>query len=330
MVISIPALRRLRQLLPEAYLVGLLSFGNVDLAKTLNLFDEIVTIEFAENQWERRRIMPLDMQQELRRRLEPFNFDVAIDLTESVDLRPLLLLSGAPFTIGFRDDQSQWLSAFYDARTRDPRNGHEEVSPALKLIGLVEWFGTLLRDHSPVIRRDELARDRLTAYGIVTGERFAALHTGARLQFSRWPHYDKLATMILDKTDLKVVMMSDDPDMRSRLGIELTNSARFTFLDQRLSFDDFDALLSFCSVFVGNDSGPTHLASLRGVNVINLYLARHNWNEWGHQNGGYIISRRVPCAGCNVHHEPEECGKDFACIKNITPDEVFDTVMKFL
>ncbi len=156
------------------------------------------------------------------------------------------------------------------------------------------------------------------------------LHTGARLKFSQWPHYDKLASMILDHTDLKVVMMTDDPMVRSRLGHELATSDRFQLLDKRLPFDDFDAFLSFCTVFVGNDSGPSHLASLRGANVVNLFLARQNWNEWGHENRGYVISRRVPCAGCNIYYDPEECGKGFACIVNISPEEVFRTVMEFV
>jgi hypothetical protein len=42
------------------------------------------------------------------------------------------------------------------------------------------------------------------------------------------------------------------------------------------------------------------------------------------------MSRRVPCADCKVYFDPEECGKGFACITNITPDEVFRTVMKFV
>ena len=78
------------------------------------------------------------------------------------------------------------------------------------------------------------------------------------------------------------------------------------------------------------DESAARLASLRGANVVNLYMARHNWNEWGHENKGYIISRRVPCAGCNILHDPEECGKGFACIVNISPEEVFRTVMEFV
>ena len=200
----------------------------------------------------------------------------------------------------------------------------------VKTLGLIEWFGGLLGNPSTVVRREDLSRDRLVLYGLATADRFVVLHTGARLKFSQWPHYDKLASKIIEGTDLKVVMMSDDPLMRSRLPPRLLNSDGFRLLNKRLPFDDFDAFLSFCTVFVGNDSGPSHLASLRGANVINLFMARHNWDEWGHENNGYIISRRVPCAGCNIYHEPEECGKAFACITNITPDEAFTTIMKFV
>jgi ADP-heptose:LPS heptosyltransferase len=329
-IVCIPAIRRLRELLPKARLVGLLSFNNADLAKTLNLFDEVIVIDFPEDEWERRRVMPLEKQHELRRRLEPFHFDVAMDLAEALVSRPLLLLSGAPFLFGFKDDQAPWLSAFNECWLRDPINARQTVPISVKTLGLVEWFGALLGNPSEIIRRDDLARDRLAPYGLAAEDRFAVLHTGARLKFSQWPYYDKLASMILAKTDLKVVMMTDDPLMRSRLAPKLAASDRFQLLDQRLPFDDFDAFLSFCTVFVGNDSGPGHLASLRGANVVNLFLARQNWNEWGHENRGYIISRRVPCAGCNIYYDPEECGKGFACIVNITPEEVFRTVMEFV
>jgi ADP-heptose:LPS heptosyltransferase/tetratricopeptide (TPR) repeat protein len=329
-IVCIPAIRRLRELLPEARLVGLLSFANAELANTLNLFDEIIAIDFPEDEWERRRVMPLEKQHELRRRLEAYKFDVAMDLAEAHVSRPLLLLSGAPFLLGFKDDQAPWLAAFYEGWMVDPINARQAVPITIKILGLIEWFGAILGNPSQIIRREDLTIHRLAPYGLADRDRFAVLHTGARLKFSQWPYYDKLAGMLLDKTDLKVVLMTDDTLMRSRLARELVTCDRFQLIDKRLPFDDFDAFLSFCTVFVGNDSGPGHLASLRGANVINLFLARQNWNEWGHENKGYIISRRVPCAGCNIYYDPEECGKGFACIVNITPEEVFHTVMEFV
>jgi ADP-heptose:LPS heptosyltransferase len=330
-VVSIAALRRLRELLPAARIVGLLSPANADLAATLELFDEIVTVDFTEDAWQRRRIMSLDKQHELTRRLRQYNFDVAIDLAEAFLSRPLLLLSGAPFRYGFWAPESPWLTAHFEGWHIDPVNGTQVVPIADKTLGLIEWFGVLFGHHAPTVRRDDLRRDRLVPYGLAPSDRFVVLHTGARLVFSQWPHYQTLAAMLLERTDLKVVMMTDDRLMRARLAPPLLAAQeRFQLIDRRLPFDDFDAFLSFCEVLVGNDSGPAHLAALRGRPVISLFMARHNWNEWGHENHGYIISRRVPCAGCVIHDDPEECGKDFACITNIAPEEVFATLLKCL
>jgi ADP-heptose:LPS heptosyltransferase len=168
----------------------------------------------------------------------------------------------------------------------------------------------------------------LAEFGLGRQDTYVVLHTGARLKFSRWPGYGELAKLILARTGHKVVMMADEPDYRGTLASGLLNSPRFQLMDRRLSFDQFDALLSFCAGFVGNDSGPKHLASLRGAAVVAIHLGRNNWSEWGQENTGFVISRRVPCAGCSLHHDPEECGKDFACITNVKAEEVYGALQR--
>ena len=118
-------------------------------------------------------------------------------------------------------------------------------------------------------------------------------------------------------------MLSEDKGTRDSLDPALLSDPRFQLLDQRLDFDDFDALLSYCACFVGNDSGPKHLASLRGSNVVSLHTARINWGEWGQELTGTILHRQVPCAGCHVYNDPEECGRDIVCVTNINVDEVW-------
>ena len=70
-------------------------------------------------------------------------------------------------------------------------------------------------------------------------------------------------------------MLADDPTTRATLPPTLLESDRFVLLDQRLSFDALDALLSHADLFVGNDSGPKHLASLRGTPVV-----VNQWASW--------------------------------------------------
>jgi ADP-heptose:LPS heptosyltransferase len=323
LAVSVPALLRLRTLFGSARLVGLVTPANADLARTLALFDDVVVTEFPDGNGAGDRTMALADQVALRERLAAYAFDIAIDLSESGASRALLPLSGAPFLYGFGSGEFSHLSAQVEGYTHDRSNRHETVSHATKLMALVEWLATLFGQHAVVVRRPDLDKARLARFGIGAGDRYVVLHDGARLPFTRWPHYARLADMVRARTDLRVVLITDDPardpddDGIIRIG-------------GRIAFDDFDALLSYCEAFVGNDSGPKHLASLRGVRVLSLHMARSNWNEWGQDAEGVILSRKLPCAGCLIARDPGLCGKGFACITDIPPHDVLGALQDLL
>ncbi len=274
--------------------------------------------------------MTLDAQEELRNRLAPFQFDVAVDLAQAGVSRELLRLTGAKFTYGTGGEDWPWLSSDYQSHTRDRWNRHDFTPHSTKVMGLVETLGALLNTAAPILHRKDITRDTIAEYGIEPGERFAVFHTGARIGFSRWPYYGELSRLLLNNSDLKLVIISEDPDFRATMPEDLLIHPRVILLDRRLPFDHFDALLSFATVMVGNDSGPKHLASLRGTNVVTIFSARINWQEWGQENVGVIISRKLPCAGCALLHDAEECGRDFVCVTDIGVREVFDAMMAYV
>ncbi|WP_116090598.1 glycosyltransferase family 9 protein [Sphingomonas crusticola] len=328
LVCSVPAIRRLRALFPDARLIGLMTAANVALAQHLQLFDGTVTVDFTESEAERRRVLPIEAQDQLRRALMPYAFDIAIDLGEGDESRPLLLLSGARFLYGFKDRQSPWLDAGLDFNAHDPVNGIEIIPPSRKILLLVEGLGLMARGHAEPFPLSE--RAGLAAFGIQAGDRYAVIHAGARLAYSRWPFFAELMAMLLDQTDLRIILFSDDLGTAERAITEGAHSARLHVITGKIEFEQFDALLAHCAIFVGNDSGPKHLAALRGAPVVSLHMARLNWSEWGQEMTGSIISRRVPCAGCGIGLDGEDCGKEFACIRHIAPEEVFEVVQGYL
>ena len=328
LVCSVPAIRRVRELFPAAKLIGLISTANRALAESLGLFEEIVTVDFEESAIDRRRVLPIEAQDTLRRALAPYAFDLAIDLGQGDESRPLLLLSGARFLYGFKDRQSPWLDAGLDFNGHDPVNGHEITPPSRKMLLLVEGLRLMMHDQAVALPNPD--RAGLSNYDIDDHDRYAVIHAGARLAYTRWPHFDRLVVMLLAQTNLKILLFSDDEAVTHRIAAAAAGSDRLHVIAGQIPFPDFDALLAHCALFVGNDSGPKHLAALRGAPVISLHMARLNWSEWGQEMSGRIISRRVPCAGCGIGLDGEDCGKEWACLHHIRPEEVFAAAQDLL
>lgn len=328
MVASIPGVERLRDIFPEAKIVGVVGPANHEFARTLGLFDDIIVVDQAENWHQRMRLLTLDQQIEFANKCAEYKFDVAIDLSQSEMSRPLLTLSGARFTYGFR--QSGWdrLDSSYEDLLFDPKNRRENATHSKRVFNLIERLHTATHETGKVLRRDDLPRSVLGSLGLDADRRYAVLHAGARIIWSRWKHFIDLALRLLDETDLTLVFFTADAKQRKECE-ERLRSDRVILIDGLLSFDQFDALLSYASVFVGNDSGPKHLASLRGTPVVSIHAGRINWSEWGQELTGVVMTRRVPCAGCHIYHDPEECGKDYACM-NIRLDEVYEAVRRYV
>jgi ADP-heptose:LPS heptosyltransferase len=215
-----------------------------------------------------------------------------------------------------------------DFNAHDPVNGIEIVPPSRKMVLLVEGLAAMAHGRAEAI--PNISTAGLAEIGIDPDARYAVIHAGARLAYSRWPYFDALVAMLLARTDLDVVLLADDAAATERAAQEAGHSARLRLVAGQLPFATFDALVSRSAIFVGNDSGPKHLAALRGVPVVSLHMARLNWSEWGQEISGRIISRRVPCAGCAIGTDGEDCGKDYACLRHIQPEEVFEAVMAVL
>lgn len=326
LVCSVPALQRLRALFPNARLVGLLTPANAALAEALALFDDIVTVDFSEDPAAGRRVLGVDAQRTLRRDLSRYEFDLAIDLGEGDDSRPLLLLSGARFLYGFRNRHFGFLHAGLDFGAHDPVNTNEVLPPSRKFVLLVEGLAALMHGvAAPILHRD---RSALGPFGIAPDDRYAVIHTGARLFFSRWPGFETLVRLMLERTDLKIVILGEAESFGGAL--EPVLRQRLHVMSGMLPFDQLDALIGNADVFIGNDSGPKHLAALRGVPTVSIHIPRNNWSEWGQEMTGLIITRRVPCAGCGIAPDGTDCGKNYPCIRGVTPEEVFSAAMRAL
>ena len=79
----------------------------------------------------------------------------------------------------------------------------------------------------------------------------------------------------------------------------------------RLSIFGSASVLSRCATFIGNDSGPTHLAAVVGIPCVAIFGARNAPGQWvplGTQH--VVLEERPECAGCMLDdclHEHTKC-----------------------
>ena len=170
----------------------------------------------------------------------------------------------------------------------------------------------------------------LREFGLDAARPFATLHSGARTASRKWPlaNYLALAQRLISERGLQVALLVDARAELDGVEAAVLTSPDLHVVAHHLSFPHLDGLVSRCALFVGNDTGPKHLASTRGAPVVSIHMGAVNWREWG-QETGLIVTRRTPCYGCGVE-AIEECGKGLPCLLNISVDDVFGAVERAL
>jgi len=87
----------------------------------------------------------------------------------------------------------------------------------------------------------------------------------------------------------------------------------------KLSLRESAALLALCTLYVGNETGTTHLAAAVGARCVAIFSAVEWPGRW-HPYGGRttVLRRAVPCEGCRL----DVCvDHDMACLKAISVED---------
>ena len=324
---SLPALVRLRALFPEAELTVLAQPGVRGIIEASGLADRIVTIHLDYSEITERRNLAVDEEARVRAELAEHAFDLAIDLSPGDETRPLLLMTGATYLVGFDADRFTFLDFGIGLRSRDKVNQLGKISHAASVMTLIEALAVAVTPTFAAVPRRAPSEALLSRHGLVPQD-YILLHTGARHAINRWPlaHFLDLAERLADETSGMIVIFSDAPDDRPRPALRANERVKFFDV---IDSDSFDAIISNARLMVGNDSGPKHLAATRGVTTVSIHIDRLNWNEWGQHGKGTILSKRVPCTGCALN-DIQLCGRDAICVRSIAVDEVLQAVRAFL
>jgi heptosyltransferase III len=125
---------------------------------------------------------------------------------------------------------------------------------------------------------------KLAEKGIASREPYAVLQPGARLPAMRWPvaKFAEIARWLREKHGIASVVNlgGRDDEVAAEVRSEMANGA--VVLDSQLDIRELIALVAASRIFVGNDSGPAHLAgALQRPSVVIFSVTDPvQWRPW--------------------------------------------------
>ena len=93
----------------------------------------------------------------------------------------------------------------------------------------------------------------------------------------------------------------------------------------RTSLADLPRLLRNCVLYIGNDSGPKHIAAAVGIPTVGIHSGVVDPVEWGPIGPNAVALRRnMACSPCYLANA-EDCPRSLACLRLFEPNMVYET-----
>lgn len=340
LIMTGPFLRELRRAYPDAWITLIVDPRASNLVEGCPHVDRVLTFRAPSvSQWWHPLSRRLKAHSFARRHLWGTRYDVAIVPRWGVDFyeaTALIYLSGAPFRAGYSEQVSankQFQNPGYDrflTNVLDDRSVKHEVQRNLDILpalqaeaaddGLEMWLSE---------EDENFANETLPSSGAIP---LVALALGAGHPRRIWPieRFAEVGRWLAGRGARLVVVGGPGEEglgeeMRERLGgglIDLTN---------RTTLRQTAAVIRHCSLFVGNDAGPMHMAAAVGVPVVEISCHSLRGDDL-HSNspkrfGPWGVPHRIV--------RPEEPGDECAagclvaaphCILNVTGDSVIAAI----
>ena len=327
-VTALPAIRRLKSRFPDAAIHVLASPAAASLAALEPAIAEVIPFAFFHARSALGRIA-LDTAEldNLRARLRPYRFDLAIDLRKHLDTRELLRCAGAPLLAGFDHmGQFPWLDIALEwegDRALHPKRQHI-TEDLLRLVDAVAAAG----DTAPAAPRHPAATTPLpAALGALFARPVVCVHPGAGNVMKQWPegNFIALVALLLRHHPVNVLLIGgpEEAETAARLEREIAAPERIGSVAGWLPLAELPGLLARCALFIGNDSGPKHIAAALGVPTVGIHSGTVDPTEWGPLGEDAVaIARGMSCAPCYLNQE-QDCPRALACIHGIDPGAVY-------
>ncbi|MCU1266889.1 MAG: Lipopolysaccharide heptosyltransferase [Acidobacteria bacterium] len=328
-VMTVPALRALRCLLPTAHItLATRSFAK-EIFTDADFIDDLLVHDSAAGflggipaqtrEWRRRR------------------FDLAILFPNSFEAAVVALLGRVPLRIGYATEKRGFLLS-HPLDLPAWRNSRHESFYYLNVIAeleqLVHGQSDLLKqapsfDLSVSSNRRVDAIAFLREQGVRQGRPLLALCPGSiNSRAKRWPaeRYASLADRFMDELNAEVILIGSADELAVSLEVSQRMRRQPVVLTGKTDLARAVAVLSTVDLLVTNDTGPAHIAAALGRPTLVIFGPTNPVTTRPLSPEAEIVRYPPDCAPCMLR----DCPIDHRCMTAISPEDIFERALKML
>ena len=325
-----PAVRAIREHFRGARIAILAKRWVLEAVRGAPFYDDL--IEFDDDRRHRGLAGRLRLAAALRRE----RFDLAVLFQKAFEAAFLAFAAAARRRIGYATDARSPLLT--DALPLPPPRTHHVEA----FLGIARALGCPIADAHPTFHigpEAAGAADGLLERARLVGHvPLVAIHPGASKAPRAWhaERFGRLARGLIERAGARVILLGGPGEGSLLEAVAGAAPGAGTMVpDPRTPLGVSAALLARCHLFVGNDSGPMHLAAALGVPTLALFGPGDPRCTAPHPARApvTVLSRRYPCSPCRQDFfrecPPGPAGKPF-CLEEIGTEEVEAAALELL
>ena len=321
---TLPALAAIRESFPGAEVSWVAEQRSSEILRGNGLIDNLIEVDTKAFRGgkviEKMLVEGAKQIKNLRRH----DFDIAIDFQGLLKSGVIAKLSGAKSRWGFSraDLREPAARVFYTSSVKIPPGAHV-IRRNLALAKAA--LGSGLQSEQlrfPIFTTDDDKLEASTIAGLV-GPDFAILNPAGGWVTKLWHarKYGRLADMLWDEFGLQSVVVTGPNEAELAADVLSASESGNTVLASP-SLKGFYELAKLAGVYVGGDTGPTHLAIAAGAPVVGIFGPTEWWRN-GSLNPDDVCVERLDI-GCRVYCHRRTCS-NWICM-DIEPETVFEAV----
>lgn len=328
---ALPVASALRRRFPDSRISWLVSQKAHEIVSGHPHLDTVIVIGESASEGE---VAIPDIRHPLQaaRVLRSFRFDVAIDLQGLLRSGLFAYLSGARCRIGQRGiKEAAFL--FYTVRPLSPARDRHVVDSYLRFAALLGADTTPAEFIIATTTEHEAKVDALLAtHGIEQRQRLLILSPASSWRAKIWPpeRLGEVADHLARRHGLLPIVVGAQSDAARAQAVVAFCRSPIVNLSGKTSLKELTVLLRRSTAWIGNDSGPTHLAAALGLPVIAVYGPTDHLLLGPYGEGNVALVSTVPCRPCRRRSRAESC-RHLECLMNVSVAQVCaaaDTVIE--